>query len=132
MLKDKRGQELSTATIILIVLGVIILVILISGFTIGWNKIMPWINPANNVATIVDQCKTACSLEQKYAYCSQPRELYAEGGVKIPDTTCHKLAINTEYEKYGVGKCLSSVVDCGAGTSTAGTGEGGLPEDITT
>ena len=40
---NKRGQGLSTNAIILIVLGVVVLVVLIGGFTIGWGQMAPWI-----------------------------------------------------------------------------------------
>ena len=58
---------MSTTTIILLILGVIVLVVLILGFTIGWNKIVPWIS-SNNVNTIVTSCDAACATGDKYGF----------------------------------------------------------------
>jgi len=38
-MKDKKGQEMSVSTLILIVLGVAVLVILVLGFSLGWDTI---------------------------------------------------------------------------------------------
>ena len=46
---EKRGQGLSTSAIILIILGVVVLVVLIAGFTIGWSALKDYINPSNNL-----------------------------------------------------------------------------------
>ena len=35
--KNKRGQEMSISTLLLLVLGVIVLVVIVIGFTQGWN-----------------------------------------------------------------------------------------------
>ena len=99
---DKRGQGLSTNAIILIVLGVVILVVLILGFTMGWEKLAPWMSK-DNVDTIVNQCAVACSTHSVYDYCTKTRELKADGE-KIKET-CNSFATNKSYEKYGVANC---------------------------
>jgi len=66
---NKKAQEMSVTTIILIVLGIFILVVLILGFTRGWGNIKDWIIPSNNVKTIADSCKIACGTDQVYSYC---------------------------------------------------------------
>lgn len=99
---NKRGQGLSTTAIILIVLGVIILVILILGFVMGWEKIMPWIKPANNVKEVAQSCYLACSQEAKYDYCSDKRKLVTKE-ITLEDVNCNFLAeIKTSY---GIAKC---------------------------
>ena len=40
---NKKGQEMSVTAIILIILGLIVLVVLILGFTVGWSQIKEWI-----------------------------------------------------------------------------------------
>jgi hypothetical protein len=81
VLKDmigKRGQGLSVTTLVLIVIGVLVLVFLILGFTIGWQKILPFINPGNNVDDISQQCKIACNTQSEYDYCTVKRDLKVE------------------------------------------------------
>lgn len=76
MLKEgKKAQGLSINAIILIVLGILILVLLIVGFTLGWNRIFPFISPPSNVQEISDQCDLKCSMNAKFDYCSMPREV---------------------------------------------------------
>lgn len=106
---DKKGQELSTNAIILIVLGVIVLVILILGFTIGWDKIIPWVKQ-NNVENVKTACGMACSTSNTYDYCSLNRTLKAEdlpGGVKEVKNSCNFFATSDNYKKYGIEVCSS-------------------------
>jgi hypothetical protein len=100
---NKKAQGLSTSTIILIVLGLIVLVVLVIGFSMGWANVKEWIAPSTNVDDIVQQCSIACSTDQKYAFCSQPRELKTKGEETIKDTTCYALAERKSL--YGIGKC---------------------------
>lgn len=108
MLKDvnKRGQEMSTTTIILLVLGVLILVILILGFTIGWSKFAPFLSK-NNVNTIVNSCGTSCSTGDSFAFCFNVKDLNADD-VKLKSVTCNYLA--QKQAKYGIKEC--SAISC--------------------
>ena len=106
-LENKKGQGLSTNAIILIVLGVVILVVLIIGFTMGWANIAPWLS-GDNVNTIANQCDAACSTRSTYDFCTKPRELKASDlpdGVKSVKNSCAFFANETGYEKYGIEKC---------------------------
>lgn len=99
----KRGQGLSTNAIILIILGVVVLVVLIVGFTVGWGTIAPWIS-SDNVDDIATQCQTACSTQSVYGFCSQLRELKAEGET-LPPSSCYQFATNESYTKFGISGC---------------------------
>lgn len=99
---DKRGQGLSVNAIILIILGIVVLAVLILGFTIGWAKIVPWIS-SNNVQSITTQCEVACSTGSTYDYCTQTRELN-NGTGKITNS-CNEFANNATYVAYGIAKC---------------------------
>lgn len=99
--KDKRGQGLSTNAIILIVLGVIVLVVLIVGFTVGWRNLVPWIS-GNNVDTIINQCETSCVTQSSYDFCTRKRELKADDQ-ELTDVTCNYL--NQKQPQYGVKSC---------------------------
>lgn len=98
---NKRGQGLSTNAIILIVLGIVVLAVLVIGFTMGWDKIAPWIS-TSNVDTIKTQCSVACSTGSTYDYCNLKRDLKAEDE-KLKDATCYYLSEN--QAKYGIDKC---------------------------
>lgn len=100
---NKRGQGLSTQAIILIILGIIVLVILIIGFTLGWDKIAPWLS-STNVDTIVNSCEVACTTAATYNFCSAPRELRSDTE-KLKLVTCFFLAEKRTI--YGIAKCDS-------------------------
>ena len=105
-MQNKRGQGLSTNAIILIVLGVIVLVVLIVGFTVGWRNIAPWIS-SNNVDTIADQCETSCITHGSYDFCIRKRELKADDQT-LTDVTCNYL--NQKQPQYGIKSC--SAIPC--------------------
>jgi len=111
---NKRGQQLSTTAIILIVLGILILVFLIIGFSIGWSKILPWIKPSNNVKEVADACNLACNTGAKYSYCSEKREVRVTEPIAGQKTTkfkatCYELANKKEYvdAKLGIVNCTN-------------------------
>lgn len=104
---NKRGQGLSTNAIILIILGVVVLALLIVGFTIGWGNIAPWLSQ-NNVNTIVSQCGTACTMNSKYDFCTKVRKLKAD---KLEvETTCAAFSAISEYNQYGIEEC--PLIEC--------------------
>jgi hypothetical protein len=111
MFENKRGQGLSTNAIILIVLGIFVLVILILGFTMGWDKISPFIDSDNNIDLIVQQCSIACSTNSVYDYCTKKRVLTPEDSkLELEDVDCNYLARN--QTKYGIELCSS--ISCSA------------------
>ena len=71
-MNSKRGQGLSTNAIILIILGVVVLAILILGFTLGWNTFLPFLK-SNNVNNIKTSCNYACSTGNQYDFCTVNR-----------------------------------------------------------
>jgi len=105
---NKKAQGLSITTIILIILGVIVLVMLIVGFTMGWGGIRDWIAPSNNVQQIVSQCEIACATGGKYDFCFAKRDLKSEDE-KLEEVSCYTL--NKVKSQYGVGDCKA--IDCG-------------------
>ena len=72
---NKRGQELSVNTLILIIIGVLVLVFLVVGIAIGWKKIFPFIAPENNVKEVADKCNLACNTQDVYNYCTVKRDV---------------------------------------------------------
>jgi len=72
---NKRGQELSIGTLILIVLGIVVLVLLILGFSIGWEKLFGIIGiyQGSDLTSIVSACNIAVSSQSKASYCEFKR-----------------------------------------------------------
>ena len=100
---------MSTNAIILIILGLVVLVILILGFTKGWGNIAPWLS-TNNVDTIVNTCNAACVTGSAYDFCTLGRELKAKDlpieDVKSVSNTCYFFATEEGYEKYDIQECV--------------------------
>jgi hypothetical protein len=92
---------------VIIVLAVAVLVILILGFTIGWNKFLPFIK-TNNVQDIVTACSTACSIGSQFDYCTTPRDL--KNGTAEFTNNCYNFANKPEYSRYAIAKC--SAITC--------------------
>mgnify|MGYP001565122526 FL=1 len=106
-MQNKRGQELSTTAIILIILGVLILVILIVGFSLGWSRIAPWLSK-DNVNQVVDGCNTACTTKSVYDFCLRGRDMTAEKN-EYKGLTCNYIAnqMQTDTTKnFGVANCV--------------------------
>ena len=67
---NKKGQEMSVATLILIVIGIVVLVLVILGFTMGWKSLWEKVNifqPSSNVDSLMQSCNFA--LTQPGAFC---------------------------------------------------------------
>jgi len=104
---NKRGQGLSTNAIILIILGVLVLAVLIIGFTMGWSTVAPWLSK-NNVQNIVTSCETACSTQNLYDYCSRERILKSDdlpNNQKEAPGNCTFFSTDQDYAKYGIKTC---------------------------
>jgi len=102
-MENKRGQGLSTNAIILIILGVVVLVILILGFTLGWKTLVPFIKQ-DNVATVIKSCETACSTQSTFDYCSKIVELKSDEDIQ---TSCYLLERVDNFSKYGLNQPCS-------------------------
>ena len=100
-MENKKGQGMSTSTIILLILGLVILVVLVLGFSLGWNKLAPWIN-SNNLETIKTSCGAACSTGSTYDFCNFPREV-KDGVNKKFESTCKSLSTEEQYVSRGYG-----------------------------
>lgn len=113
-MQNKRGQGLSTNTIILIILGVLVLVILVLGFALGWDKIASWISPSNNVNDVATSCLSFCNMKDRYNYCNNNVELKTEDGKFIG--SCYSFSLADGYTKYGIEECealnCKSYVEC--------------------
>lgn len=100
---NKKGQGMSTNTIILLILGLAVLIVLILGFTMGWSKLAPFLS-SSNVDTIATACETSCSLGSTYDYCTAPRVLKDVEGNEIK-ASCAVLAGESSLNQYGIKSC---------------------------
>ena len=70
---NKKGQEMSVSTIVLIVIGIIVLVMLILGFSMGWQNLWGKINifgGGSNLDTIINSCNIAATSDSTASYCN--------------------------------------------------------------
>jgi len=104
---NKRGQDLSIGTLILIVLGIIVLVLLILGFSMGWGNLWEKINIFSGGGSSIESKITTCSTAViqgetgKYTFCEKFDEMKIDG--------------KTEYlscEDPRVLNSLSDRIDC--------------------
>lgn len=92
---NKNGQELSIGTLVLIVLGVIVLVLLVLGFSIGWENLFSKIGivQGSDLSSMVAACKVAVASQSQGSYCEFKK-------VKLGDGTKD---INCEYPEVEAG-----------------------------
>lgn len=106
---NKKGQELSTTTIILLILGLVILVVLIVGFSTGWTAFKKIILPTN-VDTVVEECVSTCSLGNKFSFCSGERTLRVNEDKLDVKTSCAVFESASSFDKYNIEDC--SAIEC--------------------
>ncbi len=108
---NKRGQELSIGTLVLIVLGIIVLVLLVLGFSIGWDKLFSLIGitSGSDLSAMVTACKVAVASQSQVSYCEFKKVKLGDGKSKM---------INCEYSEVqdGLGNdklagCPDSIAD---------------------
>ncbi len=111
--KNKKAQGMSTNTIILLILGLLILAVLIWGFTTQWKAVQKIITPTN-VGEKVQECKVeACSLAtHSFSYCRGDRTLRVNEDDLVVDTSCYVLANLPEFSGYGFEKCSKFESEC--------------------
>ena len=112
---NKRGQELSVATLILIVLGIILLVLLVLGFSIGWDNLFRKIGifQGSDISSVVTACNVAVSSNSQASYCEFKKvEIDGEdqyincedgrvsGQLKSKLTSCEEASKGTGYKDY--------------------------------
>ena len=79
---NKKAQDLSIGTLILIVLGIVVLVLLILGFSYGWASLLEKINifwGKTSISDVVNACNLAVTSNARYTYCNQFNEVTVDG-----------------------------------------------------
>ncbi len=107
---DKKGQQMTLGTIIAIVLGIAVLVLLIWGFSSGWNNLWDRISEVGggsiNVDTIKNACVLSCQKGSSYGFCEQVRKVTIEGGLSAKGS-CKTFSKEVEFEKGKETKIVS-------------------------
>ena len=78
---NKRGQDLTIGTLILIVLGIVVLVLLIIGFTKGWGFIFDKFEsaPGKSLQTTIESCNFAGQGGLRADYCLELKRVDYSG-----------------------------------------------------
>lgn len=108
-MENKKGQGLSTSTIVLLILGLIVLIALIWGFATGWSAFQPIVNPTN-VDKVIQDCSAACSIQSKFSYCSGERTLNVNEDKISVKSTCAVFSSEKSFLKYDIPLCPT--IDC--------------------
>ncbi|MEN9626679.1 MAG: hypothetical protein RL557_1007 [archaeon] len=100
VMKSKRGFEFTIGAMVVLILGVLVLAVLIYGFTYGWDvffdKTVGFSGGKNNVQSVLDACEIACTANNQYDYCTLPRKV-VEGKEELMKT-CKELESGYELK----------------------------------
>ena len=102
-MENKRGQQMTLGTIIAIVLGLVVLVFLIYGFSTGWGNLWERVTGFGggdvNIDTVKTSCTLACQQNSRPGWCTQSRAVNIgedSGGVVLKGrATCVQLQYKT-------------------------------------
>ncbi|MBR9704607.1 hypothetical protein GOV12_04290 [Candidatus Pacearchaeota archaeon] len=117
---NKRGAEMAIGTIIVIILALVVLVVVIYGFTVGWGNLWQRITgfaPKADVSTHVQSCQLSCTTEAKADYCKKRNVLFEENGKRVSFKSCEDLQAQRGIA-IGLDSCPA--IDC-RGTENDGT-----------
>lgn len=108
---NKKAQDLSIGTLILIVLGIIVLVLLILGFSMGWSNLWEKINifgGKTSISDVVNACNLAVTSNARYTYCNEFREVTVEG--KKEWLNCEDTRVASGLTNKLEGKCENVIL----------------------
>ena len=93
---NKKGVEMTIGTIVVIILALVVLVVLIYGFSTGWGNL--WENILGygggkvNVQTVIESCRVACQTGGEYDYCTKNRSVTFVQNAKPEPVSCRQIA----------------------------------------
>ena len=96
---NKKGQEMSVATLVLIVIGIALLVMIILGFTLGWQNLWNKINlfQGGSVEDVISSCKIAATTDAAFSYCNEFKQVTINNQKQY--VNCQFPAVNEGLEK---------------------------------
>ena len=123
---NKRG-DVAINTIVIIILALVVLVIVIYGFTVGWGNLFQNIlvfgGGKINVESVVRGCQVACTTQASFDYCLKQRDVIFDEKQKAEKLTCKGL----ELKNVGLDFC--NTLDCELGI-TKGLCNGKLVPEV--
>ena len=96
---NKKGQEMTLGTIVAIVLGIVVLVLLIWGFSTGWTNMWDQIagrTSGSNVQLRIADCENDCNNNEKSSWCSEKKDLRFfddKGDSKKISGSCYQFSV---------------------------------------
>ena len=96
---NKKAQDLSIGTLILIVLGIVVLVLLILGFSLGWSNLWEKINifqGGSSIGDVVTACKLSVTAQDTYSYCQDFKKIKVDGKVEYVNCLDSRVALGIE------------------------------------
>ncbi|MBS3073837.1 hypothetical protein J4447_00095 [Candidatus Pacearchaeota archaeon] len=93
---NKRGAEgTPTGTIVVLIIGLVVLVLIIVGFSMGWNnlfsKIFGFGGGKSNVGSVSSNCVASCQLNDQYSFCTEERSVTLGNGTTLKGS-CNQFA----------------------------------------
>ena len=98
---NKKGQDLSIGTLILIVLGIVVLVLLILGFSLGWENLWEKINifgGGSSIGEVVTRCNLDVNTQNTYDYCQDFKKVKIEGKTEYLNCQDNRLNLDSTLE----------------------------------
>jgi hypothetical protein len=99
---NKKAQDISITTIILVVLGIAILIFLIIGSNRGWEQVLPWLS-SNTVDSVKAQCQASCAQQKTDEFCNSPKTIKSEVRT-VAGASCYYISEKLTTD-YGLAKC---------------------------
>ena len=110
---NKKGAEMTVGTIIIIVLALIVLVILVYGFSTGWTNLWEKVTGFGggeiNVQSAVQSCQLACTTGSTYDWCTKKRDIVFEDDSANAPYTCNELV---SVSGTGLEDCAALKANC--------------------
>lgn len=102
-LMNKRGQDLTIGTLILIVLGVVVLVLLIIGFTRGWDFIFGKFDvaPGQDLQAVQKACELSEQADLRIDYCTF-KEIEFQGDTEYVNCMDDRIGVDSTMNCEGL------------------------------
>jgi hypothetical protein len=115
MVNNKKAQGLSLNTIVLLILAVLVLVLIVAGFAMGWGnmwqRVEGFFSKGNLDATIAT-CNIQCTTNQVNEFCNVPRSVKGANSEPINlangDYTCNALRSSLAGKNVNLDDCKLS------------------------
>jgi len=77
---NKKGEQLAMSSIITIILAVIVLIVLVMSFTVGWGNMFEKLKifGGSDAETAADACGIVCAKMNSYSFCTEKRNVDGE------------------------------------------------------